>query len=109
MPAATSPVCTIAVTDPLPLVPATWIDVNCCSGWPSAAQRRVMFSSPSLIPEVSSAYSRSSKPLGVPLGVGGGRARRDERRQLDGRRLRAHEPQRARDRRFHVAPIDDQV
>ena len=59
-PAATSAACTMAVTDPLPLVPAMWSVVNVRSGCPRAAQSPEMLSSPSLMPDVSSVRSRLS-------------------------------------------------
>ena len=65
-----------------------------------------MFSSPSLIPDVSSARRRSSKS---GLGVRGERARR---RQLHvGRRRRRgpHEPQGTRQGRLQVTPIHYEI
>ena len=53
-PAARSPASTIAVTEPLPLVPAMCTEGNARSGWPSAATSIPMFSSPNLIPKCSS-------------------------------------------------------
>src|SRR5947207_11159014 len=53
-----------------------------------------MFSRPSLMPKVSSAKRRSSN---------------DWLRRLDGRDLRAHELQRARQRGFQLAAVDDQI
>ena len=44
---------TMAVTEPLPLVPAIMIELNDRSGWPSAAQSLEMFSRPNFIPRRS--------------------------------------------------------
>ena len=108
MPAATSAAWTIAVTDPLPLVPATWSDENVRSGWPSAAHSREMFSSPSLMPNVSSAKSRSSN---VSLASRRRWRRADRHRRLR-RRARAAAPMNRSARAsvaLHLAAIDDQV
>src|SRR5207237_5225762 len=94
MPAATSAACTIAVTDPLPLVPATCSERKDRCGWPSASQSSRMFSSPSLMPKVSSAKSLFSSDGYLFNGRGD---------------LRAHEAERARDRRLHLAAIDDEI
>src|SRR5688572_1288739 len=117
MPPATSAACTMAVTEPLPFVPATWMEVNARSGCPRASQSRAIFSRPSLIPKVSCANSRSSTSArsifrlktaatgaGELLHAGGCAFSRKVNR-----RFGAHEPQRARDDRFQFPPIDHQV
>src|SRR5688572_17017681 len=106
MPAATSAACAIAVTDPLPLVPATWSETNVRSGWPSAVHRREMLSSPSLIPNVSSAKRRSSTSA-WRVGIYGGGDR--HRRLDDGSGLRAHELEHAGEDVLHLTAVDDQI
>src|SRR5688572_11514463 len=96
----------MAVTDPLPLVPATCRVVKLRSGWPSASQRREMFSSPSLMPKVSSEESRSSNAWSARRCRHGdaGLLRHPGRRQLC-----SHEAQRTRHDRLHVPAVHDQI
>src|SRR5918992_4948150 len=78
------------------------------SGWPSASHSRAMFSSPSLMPKVSSAKRRSNtqQRLLVDCGAGSYGHRRGLRRTG---RLGAHEAQRARDGRLDLAAVHDEV
>jgi hypothetical protein len=64
--AATRAAWAMAATDPLPLVPRMLQgDEKLRSGGRGRPQSREMFSRPSLIPNVSSAKRRSSKPFGL--------------------------------------------
>src|SRR5688572_25818863 len=90
----------MAVTEPLPLVPATWMAAQASCGRPSASVRVRMLSRPSLMPYCSRAKRRArtrssaKRSSGVATRLGGGRT---------------HEAQRAGDGRLQLAPIDDQI
>ncbi len=58
----------MAVTDPLPFVPATRMLLKCVSGWPRAAASAWMFARPNLMPNFSSArrYSNGSTSTAPP-------------------------------------------
>src|SRR4051812_31039887 len=105
----------MAVTEPLPLVPPTMIEWKLRSGWWSAAQSAVMFSSPNFIP-------RRSRPKRKSIGSIAGEARcsarlLDRRSGLGlGDRLRRvglaegeTELQDPGDHVLELAPVDDHV
>src|SRR5262245_26810787 len=97
----------MAVTEPLPFVPAMWIESKPVSGCPSASHRREIFSSPSFMPKVSSANRRSSTSA---CGVRGGGSGCGEGGVLGSDRgLRSHEAERASDRGLHLAAVHHQV
>src|ERR1700730_13390463 len=99
-PAARRAASTIAVTDPLPLVPAMCTDRNARSGCPSAATIALMLSSPNLMPNCSRPNSQVSESVN-PSWQGG--------LPSCGRRRAAHESQRVGDDGLHLAAIDYQV
>src|SRR5260221_3965782 len=106
---------TIAVTDPLPLVPAMCTDRNARSGCPSASTMALMLSRPNLMPNCSSPNSQARESdnttqlcprCGLFVHA---LAPRPTRRCAGGWRRPAHESQRVGDGRLHLAPVDDQV
>src|SRR5262245_48860605 len=135
MPAAESAVAAIAVTDPLPFVPATITEVKAVWGSPSARQSVRMFSSPSLMPCCSRLDRKAqASPAGgsatatrvrwlSPRGGGGGlRVERGGGRAGIGRCSRRaggglcrggadaeHEAERVGERGFERAAVDDEI
>ena len=83
-------------------------------GRPSSSRIAVIVSRPSLMPKSSRRASQSRSSMrgrwrGVRSFSGWSRRRRSARPPGRGRRLRHHEPQRARDGRLQLASIDDEI